>query len=133
MRKATLRFSLHHLRRYAYAIVASLALTSTACGPGPTPRDLELLAQLETQYKDEFDLHPARDTYLRVEYRLASCPGRELAEQLLRAFWLDARGEKRRDSMFTYLNVETSRGKFCYQLYWSRELGRIEYSSQAYY
>lgn len=121
------------LRKFILVIPGLAFLVLSSCSDRATDSDRRRLTSTAQAFSSEFQLAPSRDIYLVARHLKPGCPSRERAEALYRAFWMDERAAVRSDSVFVYLNLQNDGGRFCFQLAWDPQAGRIEQSDQAYY
>ena len=114
-------------------MIAFLGVGAVACGDRSTPDDRRHLARVRQVFASEFELRPWADIYLDARYLRGGCPSVERAAELYRAFWLDEAGDVRRQTVFTYLNLEDEEGSFCFQLRRDPSTGELMRLDERYY
>jgi hypothetical protein len=117
--------------RAASALSAACGLW--ACADGSTLADRARLEQVRGEFASEFEFRPSADVYLDARHLQPGCPTVDRGKAVYRAFWFNEDGTRRGNSSYVYLNLQDSKGRFCFQLYWSPEIGRLEKSEKAYY
>lgn len=110
--------------RSALTLIASL-LVLGSCVNWWTGADRRRAVAVKESLGADFKILPSSEIYLRVRYLRSECPEQAGAESFYRAFWFNEDGTVRRDSAFTYLEVEDANGTFCYQIFWSPQQRRL--------
>lgn len=96
-------------------------------------KDRERLEATRETFVADFSLLPSRELYLYARHLKPGCPTEHLARSLFEAFWMDSSSLPRRESQFSYLNLQSGDGRFCYQPFWDPAQQRVQVSDQEHY